>query len=122
MSFRGVDSKKTFVSIQKMLLPTDKLSKQMLFADKNCDRTLPVQQHQKKKGALKMERIRVACLINRRWNVGNQNYDGDVKEGYLVGISTYSEKEISIPVGIVVFDDHSFADVPFEFITEKTEN
>ncbi len=68
-----------------------------------------------------MEKIRVSCLVNRRWNVGTQSYDGDIKEGYLIGISTCTEKNAVIPVGVVALDDHSFADIPLEFITEKTE-
>lgn len=68
-----------------------------------------------------MEKLRVSCLVNRRWDIEKKCFIGTEKDGYLVEIADRGENECTVPVGIVIFDNHDIEDVPLEFIKEKTE-
>lgn len=68
-----------------------------------------------------MEKLRVSCLVNRNWDIDKKCFCGDKKDGSLIEISCRTENGCTIPVGVVIFDDHSIEDIPLEFIEEKTE-
>ena len=62
------------------------------------------------------ESYRVVCLVERQWDVQNQEFAGTEKNGTLFEISTESENGKTAPAGIVLLDDGKFEAVPLEFI------